>query len=99
LSGPVAFAIKTGAALHISTDIRQPDDTHIITVSEPIDLKLSGDMEEDVRANTERLMRMLEELICRYPDQWLWVHNRWKARPDPKWIERRKRRREVSMDQ
>jgi len=97
--GPVAFAIKTGAALHISTDIRQPDDTHIITVSEPIDLKLSGDMEEDVRANTERLMRMLEELICRYPDQWLWVHNRWKTRPDPRWIERRKRRREVSMDQ
>jgi len=56
-------------------------------------------MEEDVRANTERLMRMLEELICRYPDQWLWVHNRWKTKPDPRWIERRKKRREVSMDQ
>ncbi|HID56912.1 TPA: hypothetical protein EYP37_10325 [Candidatus Poribacteria bacterium] len=90
--GPVAFAIKTGAALHLSADIRQPDDTHIITVSEPIELKLSGDMEEDVRANTERLMKMLEELICMYPEQWLWVHNRWKTKPDPRWIERRRGR-------
>ncbi|MCD6508092.1 hypothetical protein J7M22_15910 [Candidatus Poribacteria bacterium] len=55
-------------------------------------------MEEDVRANTERLMRMLEELICRYPDQWLWVHNRWKTKPDPKWIERRRSRERASTE-
>ncbi|HEX29595.1 TPA: hypothetical protein ENG04_05890 [Candidatus Poribacteria bacterium] len=55
-------------------------------------------MEGGVRANTERLMRMLEDLICRCPDQWLWVHNRWKTRPDPRWIERRRSRERASTE-
>jgi KDO2-lipid IV(A) lauroyltransferase len=90
--GPVTFALKTGAALHLSADIRQPDDTHILLISEPIEIEISGDMEEDVQVNTRRLMAMLEDLICRYPDQWLWIHNRWKTRPDLAWLEKRKLR-------
>ncbi|RKX99637.1 hypothetical protein DRP77_12925 [Candidatus Poribacteria bacterium] len=78
---PVALALRTGAALHISADVRMPDDTHRAIASEPIELVITGDFERDVRLNTEAVVRAVEELICRYPDQWLWIHRRWKTQP------------------
>ncbi len=39
------------------------------------------DEEADVVANTALFTKILEEFVRRYPDQWLWVHRRWKTRP------------------
>lgn len=39
------------------------------------------DPEEEILANTANFMRRLEDYVRRYPDQWLWVHRRWKTRP------------------
>ena len=36
----------------------------------------------DTGADTQRLQTVLEEVIRRYPDQWLWLHRRWKTRPE-----------------
>ncbi len=47
----------------------------------PLDLVRTGDLEADVRENTARFMRFIEDYARRYPDQWLWVHRRWKTRP------------------
>jgi KDO2-lipid IV(A) lauroyltransferase len=40
-----------------------------------------NDNEADVVANTAKFTKVLEDVIRRYPDQWLWVHRRWKTRP------------------
>jgi KDO2-lipid IV(A) lauroyltransferase len=40
-----------------------------------------NDNEADVIANTAKFTKVLEDVIRRYPDQWLWVHRRWKTRP------------------
>jgi KDO2-lipid IV(A) lauroyltransferase len=41
-------------------------------------LDLTGDIAED----TQRVQAAMERAIREHPDQWLWVHRRWKARPD-----------------
>ena len=39
------------------------------------------DPEEEIVANTAHFTKLIEEYVRRYPDQWLWVHRRWKTRP------------------
>ncbi len=83
--GPATLALKTGAPLLLSMDIRQPDDRHHVIITPAIDLEISGDLEQDVQTNTARILKILETYIRQYPDQWLWTHNRWKTQPDPEW--------------
>ncbi len=53
----------------------------LLDVTEPIEVEHSGDEEADVRKLTTRLTLRVEEQIRRHPDQWLWIHKRWKTRP------------------
>ncbi len=46
-----------------------------------VELTRSGDTEQDVLVNTQRFTRIIEDIIRKYPDQWIWVHGRWKIRP------------------
>src|SRR5258708_9937302 len=47
----------------------------------PVELVRTGDADADVRSNTEKFTRIIEEFARAHPDQWLWVHARWKTRP------------------
>jgi KDO2-lipid IV(A) lauroyltransferase len=47
----------------------------------PVELVRTGDAERDVFENTQRFTKVIEGIIRKYPDQWVWVHARWKARP------------------
>lgn len=47
----------------------------------PVELVRSGDSKRDVEINTARFAEAIESLVRRYPDQWLWIHKRWKTRP------------------
>jgi Kdo2-lipid IVA lauroyltransferase/acyltransferase len=47
----------------------------------PLELVRTGDAERDIVENTQRFAKVTEETIRRYPEQWVWVHARWKTRP------------------
>ena len=47
----------------------------------PVELVRSGDTERDILENTQRFAKVIEEIIRKYPEQWIWIHARWKNRP------------------
>jgi KDO2-lipid IV(A) lauroyltransferase len=47
----------------------------------PVDLVRTDDAERDVFRNTQRFAKTIEEIIRKHPDQWVWIHKRWKTRP------------------
>jgi len=47
-----------------------------------LELIRTGDLEADIVANTQRFTKVIEDYVRQYPDQWLWVHRRWKTRPE-----------------
>jgi KDO2-lipid IV(A) lauroyltransferase len=47
----------------------------------PLELVRTGDAERDIVENTQRFAKVTEEIIRKYPEQWVWVHARWKTRP------------------
>ena len=47
----------------------------------PLELVRTGDAERDIVENTQRFAKVTEEIIRKYPEQWVWVHARWKNRP------------------
>jgi len=47
-----------------------------------VQLIRTGNDEADVVSNTAKFTKIIEEFVRKYPDQWLWVHKRWKTRPE-----------------
>jgi len=48
----------------------------------PVELLRTGDLERDVVANTQNFAKIIEAIVRKYPEQWVWVHGRWKTRPE-----------------
>ena len=77
------FALRTGAAVVPGFLIWDKNlGKHRLRLDPPVQLIDSGDLDRDVRENTKLFNRILEGYIRKYPDQWLWIHRRWKTRPD-----------------
>ncbi len=47
-----------------------------------LQLVRTGRLEDDIAANTQLFTKVIEDYVRKYPDQWLWVHRRWKTRPE-----------------
>jgi len=47
----------------------------------PVDLIRTGNAERDVLENTQKFTKVIEGIIRKYPEQWIWVHRRWNTRP------------------
>lgn len=77
-AGPVQLALLTGAPL-VPVLIVRDGKRHHIFIEEPIVVTPSGDRERDLVEYTQRWSRVLESYIRRWPDHWVWMHDRWKT--------------------
>jgi len=76
--GPAAFALKTKKPLILFYCIRTCEGNYDLRW-EPIDKSdLQNYNEENIYELTQRHTKKLEEMIRKYPEQWLWTHRRWK---------------------
>jgi KDO2-lipid IV(A) lauroyltransferase len=76
-----SMAIKFGAPVVFGFIQRIRDDRHVITIEGPLDLTTSGDTGKDIIAATAMLTKKIEDCILNNPDQWVWMHRRWRRQP------------------
>jgi KDO2-lipid IV(A) lauroyltransferase len=80
--GPALLAYKTQSPIVPMAIVREGDDKYKIVVKEPIELTFSEDKEKDIIQTTQEYTKVLESVIREYPSQWLWMHDRWKSKPE-----------------
>jgi KDO2-lipid IV(A) lauroyltransferase len=77
------FALRTGAPVVPGFLIWDEKlKKHRLRLDPPVELIKTGDLDRDVLENTRLFNKILEGYIRKYPDQWLWIHRRWKTRPE-----------------
>jgi len=79
--GPAHMALRTGATVLPAFIHREPDNTHVMTIHPPLRYTDTGDRERDIYDLTLAINRAIENAILAHPEQWFWLHNRWKKRP------------------
>jgi KDO2-lipid IV(A) lauroyltransferase len=79
--GATIMALKTGAAI-VPMFLHQREDFKLeINCYPEIEMTLTGDEETDLVVNTQKLSDATEREVRKYPEQWVWMHERWKTRP------------------
>jgi KDO2-lipid IV(A) lauroyltransferase len=83
-TGLAILALKSEAPVLPFFLIRKPNGFHAVFGPE-LPLVKTGDATRDIEANTQLYNRVIELYAREYPDQWFWVHHRWKNRPYCLW--------------
>ena len=58
---------------------RKEDGTHELIIMPPIEMEKTKDKREDIRRVTQKIIKLQEEHIRKYPEEWFWLHDRWKS--------------------
>jgi len=81
-SGMARIAAKTGAAVVPGFLLwEESEKRYVLHFGEELEVVHTGDAEQDALINTATFTAAIEGYVRRYPEQWLWVHRRWKTRP------------------
>jgi len=62
--------------------INEKESKHRLIIEPPLDIKYTGDRKTDTMNILKIFNEKIEDIIKQYPEQWFWIHNRWKTRPD-----------------
>ena len=79
--GPAVFHLKTGAPLMMSSCVRQKGPQYLMKFEEIVLPDFQGTREEINTQIMQYLSELLEAQIRRHPEQYFWMHKRWKTRP------------------
>jgi phosphopantetheine--protein transferase-like protein len=73
------LALTTGAPVIPVASWREPDGSHVLRFEDPLPLIECQDAGEAIRRNTQAYNAAIERLLLRHPEQWIWMHRRWKV--------------------
>ena len=79
-SGLALLASHTEAQVLPAFTRRLPNGKYLLEIGKKVEIITSGNREADVLINTQNFTRIIEEQIRKYPEQWFWVHQRWKTK-------------------
>ncbi len=80
--GPIGLSLSTGAPILPVFMVRQRGPSHLLVVEEPLAIPEEGTMDERIHAGVAAYLAVLERFVRRHPEQWLWLHRRWKSTPE-----------------
>ena len=80
-SGVARIARKTGAAIIPAFVVRGAGDQYELHMDREIEVPRTSNIEKDVLETVRRYTEAVESYVKAYPDQWMWMHQRWKTRP------------------
>ncbi|MFQ5455680.1 MAG: lysophospholipid acyltransferase family protein [Nitrospirota bacterium] len=78
-SAPASIALKTNSKVMMAFTYREKEIyRHKVIIHKPIQLIKTGNLKEDIVSNTGIFSEFIEKYIRLFPEQWVWMHNRWK---------------------
>jgi KDO2-lipid IV(A) lauroyltransferase len=79
--GATVLAMKTGASIVPTYIYLGEDGMQHMTIMPEVELRNTGNEEDDMVFNTQVLTSINEAQIRQHPEQWVWMHERWKTKP------------------
>jgi KDO2-lipid IV(A) lauroyltransferase len=79
-SGLALLAMHIGASVLPAFTRRLSDGKYLLEIGKKVKIIHSGNRDNDVLINTQNFTKIIEEQIRKYPEQWFWVHQRWKTK-------------------
>ena len=81
-SGLARIVAISGAPVVPAFIVREPNQRTLrIEIHDEVPIQRSGDHEADIEENTRRFVKVIEDVVRRYPEQFLWTHRRYRTRP------------------
>lgn len=80
-AAPAMVALRQKMPIVVVTMTRDGHGHYTLRIAPPVSLDRTGDFRADLVTITQRCQDILEQHVRAHPDQWLWLHRRWKARP------------------
>jgi len=80
--GAVVFAMRTGSPILPMFTVRDGKDSHKIIIEPHFYLEKKSTDEETLQHNVQKITTIIEGYVRKYPTEWVWMHQRWKSRPN-----------------
>ena len=79
-SGLALLALHSGVPVLPVFTTRMPDGKYTLEIGSKVDIIDTGNRSADMLINTQNFSKIIEDHIRKYPEQWFWMHQRWKTK-------------------
>ncbi len=80
VTGPAELALRSGAPIIPCFPARNPDDTITLYIYPPLEIRNTGNWEEDIKYNTALCVKAVEKFAREHPTEYFWWHKRWSTK-------------------